>query len=69
MRELSLNVMDVAQNSITAGASLIEIRVEEDRQKGELVIFIIDNGKGMSEEQVQRVRNGMLPICQMDMLL
>ena len=55
MRELSLNVMDVAQNSITAGASLIEIRVEEDRQKGELVIFIIDNGKGMSEEQVQRV--------------
>ena len=47
--------MDVAQNSITAGASLIEIRVEEDRQKGELVIFIIDNGKGMSEEQVQRV--------------
>lgn len=55
MRELSLNVMDVAQNSITAGASLIEIRVEEDRQKGELVIFIIDNGKGMSKEQVQRV--------------
>ena len=47
--------MDVAQNSITAGASLIEILVEEDRQKGELVIFIIDNGKGMSEEQVQRV--------------
>lgn len=55
MRELSLNVMDVAQNSITAGASLIEIRVEEDRKKGELVIYIIDNGKGMSEEQVQRV--------------
>lgn len=55
MRELSLNVMDVAQNSITAGASLIEVRVEEDRQKGEMVISIIDNGKGMSEEQVRRV--------------
>ncbi len=55
MRELSLNVMDVAQNSITAGASLIEIQVEENRGKGELVISIIDNGKGMSEEQVQRV--------------
>lgn len=47
--------MDVAQNSITAGASLIEIRVEEDRQKGELVISILDNGKGMSKEQVRRV--------------
>ena len=48
-------MMDVAQNSITAGASLIEIHVEENRGKGELVISIIDNGKGMSEEQVQRV--------------
>ena len=55
MRELSLNVMDVAQNSITAGATLIEIRVEEDLQKGEMVISITDNGKGMSEEQVRRV--------------
>ncbi len=55
MRELSLNVMDVAQNSITAGASLITIRVEEDRQKGEMVISIEDNGKGMSEEQVRQV--------------
>lgn len=55
MRELSLNVMDVAQNSITAGASLITIRVAEDRQKGEMVISIEDNGKGMSEEQVRQV--------------
>ena len=47
--------MDVAQNSITAGASLITIRVEEDRQKGEMVISIEDNGKGMSEEQVRQV--------------
>ena len=48
-------MMDVAQNSITAGATLIEIRVEEDLQKGEMVISITDNGKGMSEEQVRRV--------------
>ena len=50
-----MNVMDVTQNSITAGASFIEIRVEEDRKKNELVISIIDNGKGMSEEQVRKV--------------
>ena len=31
MRELSLNVMDIAQNSISAGASLSPIRVEEVR--------------------------------------
>lgn len=55
MRELSLNVMDIAQNSITAGASLIEILVEETKQPETLVIKIADNGKGMTEEQVRRV--------------
>ena len=30
MRELSLNVLDIAQNSIAAGASVITMTVEED---------------------------------------
>ena len=55
MRELSLNVMDIAQNSITAGASLIEITVEETKSPAELTIQIKDNGKGMSQEQVNSV--------------
>lgn len=53
MRELSLNVMDVAQNSVVAGATLTEIRVIE--QGIHLQIEIRDNGKGMTEEQVQNV--------------
>ena len=55
MRELSLNVMDIAQNSISAGASLITIRVEEDRPADTLSISVEDNGKGMSQETVQKV--------------
>ena len=55
MRELSLNVMDIAQNSISAGASLITIRVEEDRPADTLSISVEDNGKGMSEETVKKV--------------
>lgn len=55
MRELSLNVMDITQNSISAGASLITVSVEEDLDKNLLVIEIEDNGKGMSEEQVEKV--------------
>ena len=55
MRELSLNVMDIAQNSISAGASLITIAVEEDRPGDTLSITISDNGKGMSPEQVEHV--------------
>ena len=55
MRELSLNVMDIAQNSISAGASLITIAVVEDQRADTLSISVEDNGKGMSPETVQRV--------------
>ena len=55
MRELSLNILDVAQNSITAGASLITIEVSENTVDKTMLIGIYDNGKGMSEEQVKSV--------------
>lgn len=55
MRELSLNILDVAQNSITAGASLITIEISENTDEKTLLIGIYDNGKGMSEEQVKSV--------------
>ena len=55
MRELSLNILDVAQNSITAGASLITIEVTENTIDKTMLIGIYDNGKGMSEEQVKSV--------------
>ena len=57
MRELSLNVLDIAQNSIAAGASLTKIVVKEDTVKKELLIGIYDNGKGMTPEQVQNVQD------------
>ena len=55
MRELSLNVMDIAQNSISAGASLITIEVVEDLTQDCLSIAVKDNGRGMTPEQVQNV--------------
>lgn len=55
MRELSLNVLDVAQNSVRADASLTEITVTEDEAADSLVIEIGDNGKGMTPEQVKHV--------------
>ena len=56
MQELSLNILDIAQNSISAEATLIEIAVEVD-SKDFLTISIRDNGKGMSEEAVKNVVN------------
>ncbi|MBE6824823.1 MAG: sensor histidine kinase [Ruminococcaceae bacterium] len=55
MRELSLNVMDVAQNSVTAKASLVTIIVKESDKNDFLDITIKDNGCGMTKEQVQNV--------------
>lgn len=55
MRELSLNILDIAQNSIAANAGLIEIEVAEDTAKGEMRILIEDNGQGMTPEQTEKV--------------
>jgi anti-sigma regulatory factor (Ser/Thr protein kinase) len=57
MTELSLNVLDVANNSIRAGADLIEIKVEIDRTSDILKITIADNGCGMTKEQLQKVED------------
>ena len=55
MQELSLNILDIAQNSICADASLIEIYVSENFASDIMKITIKDDGCGMSEEMVSRV--------------
>ncbi len=55
MKELSLNILDIAQNSFTAGASLTEIILEETPST--LTVKIVDNGCGMSEETLKQVSN------------
>lgn len=55
MRELSLHILDIAQNSVTAGARNVSILITTDTQKDEMLIEIVDDGKGMSEELLERV--------------
>jgi anti-sigma regulatory factor (Ser/Thr protein kinase) len=55
MNEIALNILDVAENSVSAEASLIEIDIEADSENDTLTVKIIDNGKGMSEETVKNV--------------
>ena len=54
MKELSLNILDVAKNSVVAGAENIEISLVTD-VKGMLKLTIKDDGCGMSEETVKNV--------------
>ncbi|MBQ1391298.1 MAG: sensor histidine kinase [Firmicutes bacterium] len=53
MKELSLNILDITENSVKAGASLTSILLSEDDE--ELVLSIEDNGSGMSPEILRGV--------------
>lgn len=55
MKELSLNILDITENSVKAGATLTEITIEETDT--ELTITINDDGCGMSEQAVLAVTN------------
>ena len=57
MKELSLHILDIAQNSIKANAKNIEVAVEESKTKNEMVISITDDGDGMSKEFLASVRD------------
>lgn len=54
MKELSLHIFDIVENSIRAKAKLIEISITEDKTKDQMIIEICDNGSGMTEEQVSK---------------
>ena len=57
MNELSLNILDIAQNSIVAEATLVEIDLEEDSSSDRITIRVKDNGKGMSEDFLKAVED------------
>lgn len=55
MPEISLNILDVTENSVRAGASLIGIEVNANNADDTLLVRITDDGCGMTEEQVAHV--------------
>jgi hypothetical protein len=55
LREIALHILDIAENSIAAGASLIEISIEEDIQNDRLNISVRDNGRGMDEQMLAQI--------------
>lgn len=55
MKELSLHILDILQNSIVAGAKLVRLDLVEDTAEDILKFTITDNGKGMSPEMVKSV--------------
>ncbi|OFX56500.1 MAG: hypothetical protein A2066_04990 [Bacteroidetes bacterium GWB2_41_8] len=54
MKDLSLHILDIVQNSIRAKATLIGIEITEHPKENNLIISVLDDGTGMSPEQLQR---------------
>lgn len=54
MRDLSLHLLDLMQNGITAGAGLLEVSLSQDGQQ-RLRMVIRDDGCGMDEEMAGKV--------------
>ena len=55
MKELSLNVLDITENSVKAGATLTEISILENSDT--LTMIVKDDGCGMSDETLKTVEN------------
>lgn len=60
MEDISLHILDIAENSVASGATLITISIVEKTREDSFIVTIEDNGRGMTEEFV---RNVLDPFC------
>jgi len=57
MQDLSLHILDIAENSITAGASRISVKISESRKVNLLTLEVSDNGRGMDEDMLRHAED------------
>lgn len=57
MKELSLHILDIIENSVRAKATEIKLEIIEDIEKNIFEIKIEDNGKGMDDDFVQVIKD------------
>ncbi len=55
MRELSLHILDIVQNSLEAGANVVKIEIEEGTNNNLFVIKITDNGQGIEKKLLKNI--------------
>lgn len=55
MKELSLHILDIVNNSTRAGAKLVSISIHEDEENDRLYINICDDGSGISDEDLTNI--------------
>ncbi len=55
MKDLALHILDILQNSVTAGATLVKLQIDEIPADDKYLVKFTDNGKGMDAKMVQQV--------------
>ncbi len=60
MEDISLHILDIVENSISAAATFIRISIIEETAKDLFTIEIEDNGRGMTDDFVQKILD---PFC------
>jgi anti-sigma regulatory factor (Ser/Thr protein kinase) len=55
VKDLSLHILDIVQNSVAAGADLVTVTIDEDLAANMFRIEIGDNGRGMTKETLAKV--------------
>lgn len=56
-RDLSQHILDIAENGVKAGATLLHLTIEEDTVADTLRIVVQDNGSGMNAETLAKVED------------
>lgn len=57
MQEISLNILDIAENSVRAGAKNITIEITEDTARDIFSFTVSDDGCGMDSELLKKVED------------
>jgi anti-sigma regulatory factor (Ser/Thr protein kinase) len=57
VQDLSLHILDIAENAINAQAGRIAIQIQEDIPNNRLTLVIEDNGRGMDQAAVDTAVN------------
>lgn len=57
MEDLSLHILDIAENSVNAGATVVEIGITEDSASGRLSLTVKDNGSGMDAKALMKAED------------
>jgi hypothetical protein len=55
MPDLAMHILDIVENSTRAGAKTVSLDIVEDSKENSVTLSIIDDGKGMTEEELKHV--------------